>query len=510
MKITRITIKNLYGIRALDVELGAAGALISGDNGMGKTSVLRAIRAALAGQGLDEHAVRDGAEAGEVIVDVDQVIHVRQRASRAKRQPKLEVLQAGVAWDSPRTRLKELGLVQCAIDPVRLMEAADGAERQRLVMEASPCEITMEDVIEVLGIEEPATITLPCPLEPGVHGLVMAAKLRKSAAEERAKRNRAVEEVAERQRAAERDLQEKPPAFAGDAPTVEQVEDEMDSVWQSITDARWQVERAAKAREAQAQTRERIEQLDEERIALETADEPSEIELGAARSALDACRSKVAAAQQALAEAQVEEHRARDVYTSLVSKQTEARGQQRRAQQLAAQIADLRASLVEVHAPSAADIAAAEARYAVLRDEQKLAREHEAHEAAARAVQALAAELEEKLRAAKAADDIVHAIDKLPAVLARRALPEGISFVDGDVALDGHTFANLSGREAMLLAVEVARRANARTKIIVTDRTEVIAPGRFDEFLQLATRDGYQLIATRVADGDLVIEALEP
>ena len=66
MGITRIKITNYRGIEALDSEVPPAGALICGDNGQGKTTVLNAIQAALTAQDIGPDAVLLGADKAEI------------------------------------------------------------------------------------------------------------------------------------------------------------------------------------------------------------------------------------------------------------------------------------------------------------------------------------------------------------------------------------------------------------------------------------------------------------
>ena len=75
--------------------------------------------------------------------------------------------------------------------------------------------------------------------------------------------------------------------------------------------------------------------------------------------------------------------------------------------------------------------------------------------------------------------------------------------------LDGVKLDGLCGREQITFAVEVARRANVKSKILVCDGLERVDPEQFETFVKEATRGGYQLIGTRVAAGDVVVEAIE-
>ena len=62
----------------------------------------------------------------------------------------------------------------------------------------------------------------------------------------------------------------------------------------------------------------------------------------------------------------------------------------------------------------------------------------------------------------------------------------------------------------MRFAVRLAKRANAKSKILIVDGLERLDAVHGVEFVKEATTDGWQLFATRVADGELVVEAIEP
>jgi len=103
---------------------------------------------------------------------------------------------------------------------------------------------------------------------------------------------------------------------------------------------------------------------------------------------------------------------------------------------------------------------------------------------------------------AAALDRSVKALaDEAPAALLAAA--DGIKglTIDGDdIYLDGVSLDQLSGQERLFFAVEVARRLNAKSKLICVDGLEVLDRKHRHAFIEQATKDGYQLIATRVVD----------
>jgi hypothetical protein len=97
-----------------------------------------------------------------------------------------------------------------------------------------------------------------------------------------------------------------------------------------------------------------------------------------------------------------------------------------------------------------------------------------------------------------------------PAALlkASNAIP-GLA-IDGDtILLDGRDIEKLSGAEQMRFAVDIAKRLNASTKLLLCDGLERLDPEQCEKFLAFATADGWQLICTKVAGGERVIEAIE-
>jgi hypothetical protein len=58
----------------------------------------------------------------------------------------------------------------------------------------------------------------------------------------------------------------------------------------------------------------------------------------------------------------------------------------------------------------------------------------------------------------------------------------------------------LSGQERLFFAVEVSRRLNAKSKLICVDGLEALDRKHREAFVEMATKDGYQLIATRVVE----------
>ena len=81
MKISKITIKSLFGIK----EWSGDGKNIElvGDNGTGKTSVIDAIRYALTNASDREYIIKNGETEGEIFIETDSGLSIDRNEVRA-------------------------------------------------------------------------------------------------------------------------------------------------------------------------------------------------------------------------------------------------------------------------------------------------------------------------------------------------------------------------------------------------------------------------------------------
>lgn len=77
MKLTKIKIKNLFGIK--EYEADGQSVELSGRNGAGKTSVIDAIRLALTNRSDREYIVRDGETEGEILIETDNGLRIDRK-----------------------------------------------------------------------------------------------------------------------------------------------------------------------------------------------------------------------------------------------------------------------------------------------------------------------------------------------------------------------------------------------------------------------------------------------
>ena len=82
MKITKIIIKNLFGIK--EAALDGRSVELSGPKGSGKTSALDAIRYALTNRSDRDYIIHQGADEGEIIIETDTGLSIDRKARTAK------------------------------------------------------------------------------------------------------------------------------------------------------------------------------------------------------------------------------------------------------------------------------------------------------------------------------------------------------------------------------------------------------------------------------------------
>lgn len=118
MKVQRITIKNFKSIEAMDMALEGKSVLITGCNGQGKTSFIDSVFKILSGNNLPSKLTKDGAESGEVKIELDSNIIVKAKFNSEQEKLNLSVETLdGAKYSSPRSFLDEkIGVIDFDIN----------------------------------------------------------------------------------------------------------------------------------------------------------------------------------------------------------------------------------------------------------------------------------------------------------------------------------------------------------------------------------------------------------
>ena len=130
MQVKKLKIKNLYGIEELDLD-GKSIELI-GSNGVGKSSVLDAIRLALTNNSKRKYVVRKGETEGSVYVELDNGITIDRKKRTDKSDYKSIKDGTGNEINSPETFLKDI-FTPLQLEPVEFLSMSE-QEQNRILL----------------------------------------------------------------------------------------------------------------------------------------------------------------------------------------------------------------------------------------------------------------------------------------------------------------------------------------------------------------------------------------
>lgn len=153
MNITKIKIKNLYGIK--EYEADGRSVELSGKNGTGKSSVLDAIKYALTNKSNREYIVHNGETEGEIIVETDTGLSIDRKARTNKADYK-SVKRNGLEVGSPEAFLREL-FTPLQLNPVEFM-SMDKKQQNAIILDMIEYPWDMGKIKEWFG-EIPAWVS---------------------------------------------------------------------------------------------------------------------------------------------------------------------------------------------------------------------------------------------------------------------------------------------------------------------------------------------------------------
>lgn len=153
MNITKIEIKNLFGIKEYRQE--GQSVELSGTNGIGKTSVIDAIRYALTNKSDRDYIVRKGEIEGEIIVETDTGLFI-DRKHRTNKADYKSVKRNGLEVGSPEAFLREL-FTPLQLNPIEFMNM-DKKQQDAIILDTIEYPWDMNKIKEWFG-EIPAWVS---------------------------------------------------------------------------------------------------------------------------------------------------------------------------------------------------------------------------------------------------------------------------------------------------------------------------------------------------------------
>lgn len=130
MKISKIKISNLFGIKEL--ELDGKSVEVSGNNGLGKTSILDSIRYALKNSSNRDYIVRNGETEGEIYIETDTGLTI-DRKKRTNSSDYKSIKNNGAEVNSPESFLKDI-FTEMQLNPVEFSQMTK-QEQNRAILD---------------------------------------------------------------------------------------------------------------------------------------------------------------------------------------------------------------------------------------------------------------------------------------------------------------------------------------------------------------------------------------
>lgn len=146
MKIVKLRIKNLFGIS--EYEAGGNDVELSGQNGVGKTSVIDAIKYALTNKSDRKYIVRNGETEGEVLIETDTGLRINRKA-RTNQADYKSVKQNGLEVGSPETFLRDI-FTPLQLNPVEFMGMTE-QQQNTIILDMIEYEWNLDTIREWFG-----------------------------------------------------------------------------------------------------------------------------------------------------------------------------------------------------------------------------------------------------------------------------------------------------------------------------------------------------------------------
>lgn len=130
MRTTKIIIRNLFGIT--EQELDGRSVEVTGSNGVGKTSIIDAVRYALTNQSERDYIIKNGENEGEIIVETDTGLYIDRKKRNSQADYK-SIKENGKEVQSPESFLRQL-FTPLQINPVDFISMPKD-EQNRIILD---------------------------------------------------------------------------------------------------------------------------------------------------------------------------------------------------------------------------------------------------------------------------------------------------------------------------------------------------------------------------------------
>lgn len=445
MKIVKLQIKNFLSIADAQLEPGGKVTQIVGLNNQGKTTILKALEVAFGGSS-DGSLVKHGETEAEIIVEFDDKM-ILNRKIKATGKDTVTLKRDGLKFEKPQTVLNSL-FDSSNFNPLELL---DPRKRTEAILKTINVKVTEQTLRERL---KDCPVPLP-PLNYDQHGLNIVDDAYKYFYQRRAEANKIAKD--------------KKSKYEVEKANLEAQQDSLKIP--SKEDCLWLIEAS----------KEKIKNLQHQKTLRDTA----QVQADHARDLLNSAeqrresmiRQMEKLKEQLLAADEVCKEQAKHL-VKISEKVSEHKFDQADVDAMHEQI-NKQHEFLKIHSEREVQ-------------QVKLARVTEYYEEAANAIV-----FSNKLNSAVATlgpefkSELLKGAD-LP-------MP-GLTYFDGHFFLEGSSIDNLSSSKALKLAVNVAKKLAAKTKIICIDGAEQLDVDNYDALRKEIEGDEFTYFMTKVGD----------
>ncbi len=247
MKITKIRIDNFLGLASFVADDLKDWNLITGANGVGKSTILKAIREALESSGVKHQLVKAGADKGEIHLTFDDGMTVERKITAGSNTVK--VLTNSQPVQKPQTFLNAL-MGPHQMNPVDFMQG-NLKTRREAILKALPVTLTFDDLaVHVMNFMRNSLVTFDFrSVNFDKHAFEALAQAKKVVFDTRAEINR---DITRLKKSIEQDRQDIPTNFNLETDTGFDVVAASDNLAAMVTANQEQVARIEKLDEVKA------------------------------------------------------------------------------------------------------------------------------------------------------------------------------------------------------------------------------------------------------------------
>lgn len=469
MKTTKITIKNLFGIS--ESELDGRNVELSGSNGVGKTSVIDAIRYALTNDSEREYIIKRGETEGEIIIETDTGLSIRRKKREDKADYK-SIKEGNKEIPSPETFLSTL-FTPLQLDPIEFCSMSKN-EQNRMILDLIDFEWDLNWIKEQFG-EIPDNVNYNQNILRVLHEI-------QAEDGDYFQRRQDINRDARNKRAFIEDI-------AADIPANYDAKKwsatDLGELYKKLTEIKDENNKIQRAKMFRDNYNNKVRGYQAERELAKTAINK---EIDATRNNLEKTIERLSAEIVACKDKLGTLDRQKSSEYALIDSQYETNIAKLEADiGIAAKYADktpLDCSALEK------DVAEAEAMKRHLNEYRRM----ETMSSELNALHAASAELTRKIELARTLPGTILQTAKLPI--------ENFSVVDGVPLVNGLPVSNLSDGEKLKLCVDVALARPNALQIILIDGIEKLSEPNRLKLYELCREKGLQFIATRTTDSE--------